>query len=394
MKRIASASATAFAVGIEPSPEDNSKATVQQFDKVNRQTEKNQEMKTLMMIYPSRRTAGSMPAHDSRALKVNGTKQIFMGLFLAVAFMAAQGTLTAAGPAPVNLRSTAHFTILAGAAITTTGGGIINGDVGASPITGAAIHLTQAQVNGTIYAVDAAGPAGSVKAPALLTTAKGDLTTAFNDAAGRTPVPTGPFLNPGAGNIGGLNLVPGLYKFTSTALITGADVTLTGGPNDVWIFQIAKDLQVGSTRHIILAGGAQARNIFWQVGSSAVIGTFAVFKGTIMASQAITLKTSSTMEGRALAFTAGVTFNGTAGSLPTPTALIFTKISKTPPNSATVVLSTTPYFLLTLQTTLDLAHPNWTTIATATPITNSWTFTHTNAMATATRRFYRAFITP
>jgi hypothetical protein len=219
------------------------------------------------------------------------------------------------------------------------------------------------------------------------------LTTAFNDAAGRTPIPTGPFLNPGAGNIGGLNLVPGLYKFTSTALITGADVTLTGGPNDVWIFQIGKDLQVGSTRHVILAGGAQARNIFWQVGSSAVIGTFAVFKGTIMAAQAITLNTSSTMEGRALAFTAGVTFNGTRGSLPTLAAPLFTKISKKAPNSATVVLSTTPYFLLTLQTTRDLSHPIWTTIATATPVTNSWTFTHTNAMRTGTRRFYRAFIT-
>src|ERR1039457_2561613 len=134
-------------------------------------------------------------AHDSRTLITSGTKQIFIGLFLAVAFMAPLRTLLAAGPAPVNLGSTAHFTILAGAAVTTTGGGIVNGDVGASPITGAAIHLTQAQVNGTIYAVDAAGPAGSVIASAMLTTAKGDLTTAFNDAAGRSPTPSGPFLN-------------------------------------------------------------------------------------------------------------------------------------------------------------------------------------------------------
>jgi len=249
---------------------------------------------------------------------VRGTKQILLGLVLGVAVMAPNGPLAAAGPEPVDLRSTANFRILAGAAITSTGHGNIHGDVGASPIAGSAIGMTQAQVQGTIYAVDASGPAGSVIAPALLTAAKGDLTTAYNAAAGRTPIPTGAFLNPGGGNIGGLNLVPGLYKFTSTALITGSDVTLTGGPNDVWIFQIVADLQVGSGIKVILAGGAQAGNIFWQVGTSAVLDSSSVFKGTIMADQAITMKTSSTMEGRALARSAGVTFNGASISQPTP----------------------------------------------------------------------------
>src|ERR1039457_559590 len=151
------------------------------------------------MILLSKRVICLMPAHASRTLKMAGTKRILMGLVLAVALLAPPGTLVAAGPAPVNLGSAAQFTILAGAAVTTTGGGIIKGDVGASPITGTAIHLTQAQVNGTIYAVDAAGPAGSVIDPTLLATAKGDLTKAINDAAGRTPIPSGPFLNPGAG---------------------------------------------------------------------------------------------------------------------------------------------------------------------------------------------------
>ena len=347
-----------------------------------------------LIIRPNQRVTCSMPAHDPRTLKVNGTKQILMGLVLAGALMAPLGTLVAAGPAPVNLGSAAHFTILAGAAITTTGGGIVNGDVGASPITGAAIHLTQAQVNGTIYAVDAGGPAGSVIDPAMLLTAKGDLTTAYNDAAGRTPTPSGPFLNPGAGNIGGLNLIPGLYKFTSTASITGSDLTLTGGPDDVWIFQIAADLEVGSTVQVILAGGAQPRNIFWQVGTSATIGTFAVFKGTIMSDQAIVMNTSSTMDGRALAFTAGVTYNGDSGSLPMPEAPVFTDISTTAADSATVVLSTTPYSLVTLQSSPGLSPLNWTTIATNTPLTSPWTFTDTNVMAPVTQRFYRAFITP
>jgi hypothetical protein len=94
-----------------------------------------------------------------------------------------------------------------------------------------------------------------------------------------------------------------------------------------------------------------------------------------------------------LAFTAGVTFNGDVGELPTPEAPVFTSISRTTTN-ATVVLSTTPYFLLTLQTSPDLSPPNWTTIATNTPVTSPWTFTDDTATATVTQRFYRAFITP
>jgi hypothetical protein len=132
--------------------------------------------------------------------------------------------------------------------------------------------------------VDASGPAGAVVAPALLTTAKGDMTTAYNDAAGRSPVPTGTFLNPGlvpgSADISGMNLAPGLYKFIGTASLTSADVTLTGGPNNVWIFQIASLLQVGNGVHVILAGGARAGNVFWQVGTSATIGTTAIFAGT------------------------------------------------------------------------------------------------------------------
>jgi hypothetical protein len=328
----------------------------------------------------------------STALAANGTKQIRMGLFLALAFMAPHRTLVAAGPAPVNLGSAAHFTILAGAAITTTEGGVINGDVGASPIAGSAIGLTAAQVNGLIYAVDFSGPEGSVMDSTLLTVAKCDLTLAYIDAAGRASNPSGPFRNPGAGNIGGMNLKPGLYKFTAAASITGDDLTLTGGPKDVWIFQIGTELQVGGMIRVILAGGAQARNIFWQVGTSATIEPFAMFKGTIMAAQAIMLKTSCTLEGRALAVNGGVTFNGDGAYLPTPEAPTFTDISRTTTDSVTVVLSTTPYFPLTLQTSPDRSLTNWTTIATNTPVASLWTFTHDTVTATVAQRFYRAFI--
>ncbi|MDB6135198.1 MAG: hypothetical protein JWM59_3441 [Verrucomicrobiales bacterium] len=334
---------------------------------------------------------GAEPSTSRRCLGKNRSTP-FLGLLLAVSQLAPCGRLSAGELQPIDLRSAARFTILAGAAITTTGGGAIQGDVGASPIAGSAIHLTQAQVDGAIYSVDASGPAGARIDPALLLAAKGDLTTAYNDAAGRTPIPSGPFLNPGAGNIGGMSLIPGLYKFPATAIITGADLTLTGAADDVWIFQIASDLQVGSGVKIILKGGAQARNIFWQVGTSAVIETFAVFKGSILADQSIVMKTSSTMEGRALAFTAGVTYNGTGGSLPVPESPVFTDISRTPAGAVTLVLKTSPYFLLTLQTSTRMAPGQWSTVVKATPQVNSWTYTHPATNATGPERFYRAFL--
>ncbi|MEI6423020.1 MAG: ice-binding family protein, partial [Lentisphaerota bacterium] len=218
--------------------------------------------------------------------------------------------------APVDLGSTGNFAILAYAAVTSTGSGLVNGDLGATPIAGSAIVLADTAVNGTIYTTDATGPAGSVTAPVLLTAAKSDMTIAFNDAAGRTPIPVGPFLNPGAaGDIGGLTMGPGLYKFTSTAGIS-TNVTLTGSANDVWIFQIATALDVSNGVQVILAGGARAENIFWQVGSAATIGTGAIFKGTILAGTAVTVGTTSVVEGRLFGATEGVTFNGTSVNLP------------------------------------------------------------------------------
>jgi hypothetical protein len=250
-------------------------------------------------------------------------------------------------------------------------------------------------VHGTIYAVDATGTQAPnvVIDPARLTTAKGDLTIAYNDAAGRTPVPTGDFLNPNSGNIGGLNLVPGLYKFDTTALITGSDVTLTGGPDDVWIFQIGTDLQVGSGIAVILAGGAQARNIFWQVGTSATLDTGSAFKGTILADQSITMNTTSTLEGRALAFAGQVAFSGDGGSLPAPAAPRFTDITHLPPHSASVILDTTPHFLLTLQSSPALVPTDWITITTNTPVPTPWSFTNDSIASGVTTRFYRVFLT-
>jgi len=218
---------------------------------------------------------------------------------------------------PVNLGSTANFVVLAGSLISNIPASAVTGDIGLSPAAGSGITgFGVTEVTGKIYTVDATGPVGSTIAAALLTAAKGDLTIAYNNAAGRTPVPTGTFLNPGTGNIGGMTLVPGLYKFTSTAAITGSDVTLTGSATDVWIFQIAATLNVGTGIKVILAGGAKAANIFWQVGTSATLGTTSVFKGTIMAAQSISLGTGASLEGRALASNAAVTLASNAITRP------------------------------------------------------------------------------
>ncbi|MBW8890546.1 MAG: DUF3494 domain-containing protein [Fibrobacteres bacterium] len=219
----------------------------------------------------------------------------------------------------VNLGSTAKFAVLAGSLISNVPGSAITGDVALSPSAGSMITGFGAdEITGTVYTVDQTGPAGSVAAASDLTTAKGDLTIAYNDAAGRTPVPEGPFLDPGAGDIGGLTLIPGLYKFTSALSITGSDVTLSGTAEDVWIFQIASGLNVGNGIKVILSGGAQAANIFWQVGTSATLGTTSVFKGTIMADQSISLNTGATLDGRALASIAAVTLASSTVTRPDP----------------------------------------------------------------------------
>jgi hypothetical protein len=123
-----------------------------------------------------------------------------------------------------------------------------------------------------------------------------------------------------AGNLGGLTLTPGLYKSTSSLEISSGDLTLDaqGNANAVFIFQIASTLTTTAGRQVILSGGAKAANIFWQVGSSATLGTTSVVKGTIMADQSITLATGATLDGRALARIAAVTMDSNTVTIPAP----------------------------------------------------------------------------
>jgi hypothetical protein len=124
--------------------------------------------------------------------------------------------------------------------------------------------------------------------------------TAYTDAAGRS---NPDFLELGAGSIGGQTLTPGLYKWTS-AVVIPTDVTISGGPDDVWIFQVAGTLTMSSAVRITLSGGAQAKNIFWQVAGSVTLGTTSHFEGIVLGQTGINLQTGATINGRMLAQTA------------------------------------------------------------------------------------------
>ncbi len=209
--------------------------------------------------------------------------------------------------AAVNLGSAGNFVILAKSGITTTGVTSVIGNIGVSPIAATAItgfgltfdrlgqFSTSPKVIGKIYAANYAVPT-----PKTLNTAVLNMQTAYTDAASRKN-PTTTEL--GAGNIGGKTLAPGLYKWSSNVTIP-TDVTLLGNANAVWIFQIAGTLDLSSGKMIILSGGAQAKNVFWQVAGKTSIETYSMFNGNILDQTAIVLKTGAVLNGRALAQTA------------------------------------------------------------------------------------------
>jgi len=203
--------------------------------------------------------------------------------------------------AAVNLGIAGNFAILSKSGITDVYKSAITGDIGSSPITGAAVLVRCNEVVGTIYTVDAAGPLPcSITNATRLTTAVGDMQTAYTDAAGRS---NPDFLNLGAGNIGGKILTAGLYKWT-TALNIPTDITISGSSTDVWIFQVAGTLKMSSAVRITLAGRAQAKNIFWVVSDAVTCGTTSHFEGNILGMSGINLQTGATINGRMLAQTA------------------------------------------------------------------------------------------
>ncbi len=206
----------------------------------------------------------------------------------------------------VNLGAASEFVILAKTGISTVPTSAVTGDLGLSPaaatfVTGFSltadatnVFSTSSQVTGKVYASDFAPPT-----PTNLTRAVGDMELAFTDAAGRAADVT----ELGAGNIGGMTLVPGVYKW-GTGLLAPTDVTLTGSASGVWIFQVAQDLTVSSGVKLTLVGGALPKNVYWQVAGAVDVGTTAHWEGVVLSQTTVTLGTGASVEGRLFAQTA------------------------------------------------------------------------------------------
>ena len=253
---------------------------------------------------------------------------IAAGLALVSASGAQAATLTGIS-GPIDLGTATTYGVLGASAVTNTGPTIINGDLGVSPgtsITG----FPPGTLTGTLHQTDAA--AGQ---------AQSDTTTAFNTAASLTPTQSG------IGELSGLSLSPGVYSGGALALAAGGSLTLAGSASSVWVFQAASTLTIGSASHILITGGANACNVFWEVGSSATLGTTADFQGTVMAMQSITANTGATVQGRLLARAAAVTLDSNVVTPPTgcpPAGTVFTKISPAITSGApTAATAGTPY---------------------------------------------------
>jgi len=207
---------------------------------------------------------------------------------------------------PVDLGLAGNYAILAKSGIATVPASVITGDLGVSPadataLTGFSLTLdasgvfsTSTQVTGNVFAADYAAPT-----PVNLTTGVLDMQTAFTDAAGRAPDVT----DLGAGNVGGMTLAPGVYRW-GTGLLVPTNLTLAGSATDVWIFQIAQDLTVSPATSVLISGGGLPKNVFWQVTGLVDIGTTAHLEGNILCATAITLGTGASINGRLLAQTA------------------------------------------------------------------------------------------
>lgn len=208
------------------------------------------------------------------------------------------------GPAPVMLGTAGNFVVLAKKAISTVPSSSITGDIGLSPagddsLTGfsqmaSTGYSTAPQVTGFIYSAAMAPPTRTNMAKVIA-----DMDASYADAAGRTKPD---FLNHAAGNIGGLLLAPGLYKW-ETGVAVASNLTLSGGPGDVWILQIGGDLTLSKAVEVSLSGGALAKNVFWQVVGKTSLGTGSRFEGIILGKDSIAVGTRAAMNGRALSQT-------------------------------------------------------------------------------------------
>ncbi len=260
---------------------------------------------------------------------------VLTGLALAASLaMIASSSASAATviDGPVDLGTAAPYGVLGASAVTNTGPTVVNGDLGISPgtsITGFGA-APDGVVNGTVHQTDA-----------VADQAQSDATTAYDVAASLSPTQTG------MTELNGLSLTPGVYSGGTLGLADTGELTLAGSANSVWVFQAASTLTIGSGTRIIITGGASSCNVFWQVGSSATIGTGAQFQGTVLADQSVTATTGAVVVGRLLARNGAVTLDTNTITAPsgcpspgTPSETIAPVITSAGPTGAT---AGTPY---------------------------------------------------
>ena len=262
---------------------------------------------------------GFMNTRIIRTTDILGRLISFLGTLLVVAFLMPAVVVSQSSPATVNLGTSGDFVIIAKSGISTTGTTHIDGDLGVSPITATAItgfglimdvsntFSISSLVTGRVFASNYTTPT-----PTKMTTAVGDMETAYTNAAGRT-LPD--YTELYTGNLTGRTLTRGLYKWSTGVLVSAGGVTISGSATDIWIFQIAQNLELTSGAIVTLSGGALASNIFWQVAGQVTLGTTVAMKGIILCKTLIVMSTGASLNGRALAQTA-VTLDANAITSP------------------------------------------------------------------------------
>ena len=209
-----------------------------------------------------------------------------------VGSLVALGSDAAAAPVAVGLGTADSFAVLAGTGITNTGPTTITGDIGTFP-TATITGLTSLTLSGTNHAGDS-----------VTQGAKTDLTTAYTTAAGEGPTTAI------TADLVGQTLKPGVYNSASAVGLSGVlTLDAAGNPNAVWVFQAGSTLITASGSKVVMLNGAQACNVFWQIGSSATLGTNSTFTGTMMALTSISLQSGATVDGRVLARNGAVTLD-------------------------------------------------------------------------------------
>ena len=259
----------------------------------------------------------------ARGARSAGTPAIWLFLLALLVPLALASSAGAATAVP--LRSADNFAVLAGAGITNTGPTTINGDIGTFPTT-TITGTSSLTVNGTNHDGDS-----------VTQQAKTDLVTAYDDAAGQGPT------SPIVADLGGQTLTPGVYNSGSSIGLTGA-LTLDGAgdPNAVFVFQAGSTLTTASSSQVNLINGAQSCNVFWQVGSSATLGTGSTFRGSILALTDITVTTGVTVDGRVLARNGAVTLDTDTITRPTCAAASTPTPAPAPTPTPTPVVTPTP----------------------------------------------------